>query len=107
MSGIEPGRRPLGQEVQPGLLCVPLRTPTLPPATHTNCWIVGFEELLVVEPASPWADQQAALDEVLDELAGAGRRVRAILLTHHHADHVGGVRHLAERLAVPVLAHAR
>jgi len=83
----------------------PVRTPTLPPATHTNCYIVGDRELVVIEPASPWPDEQARLDAWLDALAGQGRRVREILLTHHHQDHVGGVDHLRRRLGVPVAAH--
>jgi glyoxylase-like metal-dependent hydrolase (beta-lactamase superfamily II)/8-oxo-dGTP pyrophosphatase MutT (NUDIX family) len=83
----------------------PLRTPTLPPATHTNCYVVGDEELVVIDPASPYAEDRDALDEALDRLAADGRRVVEIWLTHHHGDHVGGAAHLAARLGVPIRAH--
>lgn len=94
-------------EFQAGLHLVPVLTPTLPPATHTNCWIAGDEELLVIDPASVWADEQKRLAETLDGLVAEGRRVRAILLTHEHHDHVGGVNALKAHLGgeVPVLAH--
>jgi glyoxylase-like metal-dependent hydrolase (beta-lactamase superfamily II) len=82
-----------------------LRTPTLPPATHTNCYVIGGRELVVVDPASPWDDERAVLDRALDALAARGRRVREIWLTHHHVDHVSGASHLAKRLGVPVAAH--
>jgi glyoxylase-like metal-dependent hydrolase (beta-lactamase superfamily II) len=94
-------------EVGEGVLGMPLRTPTLPPATHTNTWIIGHDELVVVEPASPWPDEQARLDAVIDDLQAAGRRVREIWLTHHHGDHIGGAPHLAGRLGVPIAAHLR
>lgn len=93
-------------EFQAGLHLVPVLTPTLPPATHTNCWIAGDEELLVIDPASVWGDEQRRLAEILDGLIAEGRRVRAILLTHEHHDHVGGVNALKAHLGdVPVLAH--
>lgn len=92
-------------ELAPALAVAWLRTPTLPPATHTNCYVVGGEEVVVIDPASPYADEQAALDAALDELGAAGRRVRAIWLTHHHLDHISGAAHLAARLGVPVAAH--
>ncbi len=86
---------------------LPLRTPTLPPATHTNVYIVGAGELAVVDPASPWPEEQETLERRLDELRAAGvGRVVEILLTHHHPDHVGAAARLAARLAVPVAAHA-
>src|SRR5262249_17876794 len=65
-----------------------LRSPTLPPATHTNCFVVGADDVIVVDPGSPYPEEQAALDAAL-----AGRRVREIWATHHHFDHVGGAPH--------------
>jgi len=40
---------------------------------------------------------------VLDELRSSGSSLAAILLTHHHADHIGGVAALLEHSAVPVI----
>ncbi|HYV03822.1 MAG TPA: MBL fold metallo-hydrolase, partial [Blastocatellia bacterium] len=92
-------------EFRPGIFLFPVKTPTLPPATHTNCYIVGGEEVIVIDPASPYEDEQRELDEFIDELIAEGRRVREIFLTHHHPDHTGGVNHLSKRLGVPVAAH--
>ena len=41
------------------------------------------------------------------ELAARGLALCAILVTHHHGDHVGGVRELAARHAAPVWGPAR
>lgn len=74
---------------------LPVRTPTLPPATHTNCYRVGRT---IIDPASPWPEEQARLR------AWAGD-VERILLTHHHHDHVGGVEALRAATGAPVCAH--
>lgn len=100
-----PSARPLPPErrtpLAPGLAVVPLRSPTLPPATHTNCWLLGEEEVVVVDPASPWPEPQGALDAALE-----GRRILAVLLTHHHPDHVGGAAALVAATGAPLWAHA-
>jgi glyoxylase-like metal-dependent hydrolase (beta-lactamase superfamily II)/8-oxo-dGTP pyrophosphatase MutT (NUDIX family) len=92
-------------EFKPGILLFPVQTPTIPPATHTNCYIVGGNELIVIDPASPYEEEQRELDRFLDGLIDEGRKVREILITHHHPDHTGGVNHLRNRLDVPVAAH--
>ncbi len=88
--------------VAPGIRVVALRTPTLPPATHTNIYLVGPDAgpVAVVDPGSPYPDQQAALLAIL-----AGIDVACVLLTHHHGDHVGGAVALAAARGVPVAAH--
>ena len=94
-------------EFRPGILLFPLRTPTLPPATHTNCYLVGRSEAVLVDPGSPFPAEIARLRAGLAAAeARLGRRAVAIWLTHHHPDHVGGVAALRSALAVPVLAHA-
>lgn len=40
---------------------------------------------------------------VIDELRNSGASLAAILLTHHHADHIGGVGELLELGPVPVI----
>ncbi|MDB6136348.1 MAG: beta-lactamase-like protein [Verrucomicrobiales bacterium] len=40
-----------------------------------------------------------------EKLFGKGARPKAVILTHGHFDHVGGIVHLLEQWAVPVYAH--
>jgi glyoxylase-like metal-dependent hydrolase (beta-lactamase superfamily II)/ADP-ribose pyrophosphatase YjhB (NUDIX family) len=87
-------------EMRRGIVLVPLRTPTLPPATHTNCYVAGGDEVVVIDPASPFEEEQQILDRVLET-----RRVREIWLTHRHRDHVSGANHLRAKLGVPIAAH--
>jgi glyoxylase-like metal-dependent hydrolase (beta-lactamase superfamily II)/8-oxo-dGTP pyrophosphatase MutT (NUDIX family) len=94
-------------EFRPGVVMVPLRTPTLPPATHTNAYLLGTGPAVLVDPGSPHADEQARLLAAADAAAARlGRRVGEIWISHHHPDHVGGVAAAAAALGVPVAAHA-
>lgn len=92
-------------ELREGFICLPLRTPTIPPFAHTNCYIIGGNELVVIDPGSPYEDEQRTLDGWIDRLTAEGRRVREVILTHLHPDHIGGARHLAETYNLPVAAH--
>ena len=92
-------------QFQKGIWLEALRTPTLPPAAHTNCWILDLGDgVAVVDPGSPWPEEQVRLDRFLDGLAAEGRPAREVWLTHHHGDHVGGVARLAGR-GLAILAH--
>lgn len=94
-----------GIEFRYGFNLVALRTPTIPPATHTNCYLIGSEEVVVIDPGSPYEDEQQKLDVVIEKLLADGRRVREIIITHLHPDHIGGVMHLSDRFNLPVAAH--
>jgi ribonuclease/clavin/mitogillin len=101
----EPVRR---IEFRPNYICFPVRTPTKPPATHTNCYLIyTSQELLIIDPGSPYEDEQQALAQAVDDLIGEGRSVREIVLTHMHPDHVGGVNALRNHLGehTKVAAH--
>lgn len=91
------------RQVAPGIRVLALRTPTLPPAAHTNVYLVGPAggPVIVVDPGSPYDDQQAILAGYLAEVP-----IGAVLLTHHHLDHAGGAAALAARHGVPIAAHA-
>jgi ribonuclease/clavin/mitogillin len=100
----EPVRR---IEFRPGFICFPVRTPTKPPATHTNCYIVGSSEIVIIDPASPYEEEQAALASCVDDLLNEGRKIRELILTHLHPDHVAGVNALRNHLdgRIRVAAH--
>jgi glyoxylase-like metal-dependent hydrolase (beta-lactamase superfamily II) len=81
------------------------RTPTLPPATHTNSYALGSREVVLVEPATPYEDELGAWISWARSLPSTGRTPVAIVATHHHADHVGGVDVLMRELGLPLWAH--
>ena len=84
----------------PGLSYIPLDTPTLPPARHTLCFLLGEEKaMLVVDPGSADLEQMARVER-------HAPNPEAVLLTHHHPDHVGGVARCRE-LGWPIWAHRR
>jgi glyoxylase-like metal-dependent hydrolase (beta-lactamase superfamily II) len=96
----EPVRR---IEFRPNYICFPVRTPTKPPATHTNCYLIyTAQTVMVIDPGSPYEDEQQELAAAIDDLLAAGRKLAPILLTHFHPDHVGGVNALRAHLNIPV-----
>ena len=102
-----PGHIATRIEFQRGVRLFALETPTLPPATHTNSYILGNGELLIVDPGASAVRQYARLLALIASLKAEGKRPLAVFLTHHHADHVGGARAVKERLGIPVWCHER
>lgn len=65
----------------------------------TNCYVVRADpEAAAAIVVDPGADAP----RVLEELAASGARCEAILITHGHWDHLGGVADLAEATGAPV-----
>ncbi|MGE3773910.1 MAG: MBL fold metallo-hydrolase [Gammaproteobacteria bacterium] len=90
----------------PGVFTAPVPTPTLPPATTTNCYILGERELYAIDPAAVDAVHRDRLIRKLEALQAEGVTLRGVLLTHHHPDHVGSAALLSRHFGVPLHAHA-
>jgi glyoxylase-like metal-dependent hydrolase (beta-lactamase superfamily II) len=86
--------------VSPLVRMAPLKTVALPPSTHTNAYLVGDQPCYVIDPGADDPAEQNRLFGLLDEKPPA-----AVILTHHHPDHVGGANACAQRYNVPIWAH--
>ncbi len=98
-------------ELNSRVVCFPLRTKTLPPATHTNCFIVGKKEFVVIDAASKDENEQKKLFKYVDEMIENGGSCRSIIVSHLHADHFGGETALKDHLfakfgtEIPIAGH--
>jgi hydroxyacylglutathione hydrolase len=66
-----------------------------------NCHVVGdpvTREAIVIDPGDD-------VSAILEIIARHGLKVRAILITHAHIDHVGGLKKMREATGAPVLMH--
>ena len=65
----------------------------------TNCYVIGDKsvgEALIVDPATP---------EVLEALDKHNLKPKAVLLTHGHGDHIGGVQKIVDDFNIPMYIH--
>lgn len=73
-----------------------LRVTAIPAFSDNYIWLVstGGTACVVVDPGDA--------NPVLNQLRRRGRKLKAILLTHHHADHIGGVERLVAETGATV-----
>ena len=95
-----------GDQVFADTWVVPLRSPTLPPARHTNMVVLGGAGL-VVDPGATANKERARALSLLRALRAPAGGLQAIFLTHHHFDHVAAASWLSERLGLPLWGHRR
>ncbi len=92
-------------ELRPGIVLIPLLTPTLPPATHTHAYLLGHKRAVLVDPATPHADETERLRLTIHAAQAQGIQLQAIWLTHHHPDHIGAADAMRREFEVPICAH--
>lgn len=90
----------------PQVQLIPLHTHSLPPSTHTNAYLVGRDSAYLLDPGTDYAEEQERLFAVLDAFLANGGRLAAVVLSHHHPDHIGAARACAARYSLPIYAHA-
>lgn len=64
---------------------------------------VGEQGVVLVDVGTE--DDWGAIEEALGDLGRAPEDILAVLITHSHADHTGGLKHLPE--GTPIVAHTR
>jgi glyoxylase-like metal-dependent hydrolase (beta-lactamase superfamily II) len=74
--------------------------PSIMTGPGTNSYVVGDDEVVVIDPGP---DDKGHLAALVREIAG--RTVRAVAVTHHHSDHAPGARALADQVRAPVVGY--
>ncbi|HEY1990664.1 MAG TPA: MBL fold metallo-hydrolase [Acidimicrobiales bacterium] len=92
----DPGPR----SVATGVVRITAANPGIMTGPGTNTYLVGTDQLAVIDPGP---DQPDHLDAIAE--AGGGR-IRWILVTHTHPDHAPGASGLARRTGAPRLGFA-
>ena len=93
-------------EFAPGVECIPVPTNTLPPAIHTNCYILGNPggEHVVVDPAPHTNEGLEFLKQKIRVAENAGGHIIATIFTHRHLDHIGNLEEISKIYQAPIWA---
>ncbi len=116
-SSVDDARRVLGEipreysgsgfgiQFAPGYALLPLHAPPLPPSIPTNAFLLGWERKILVDPGYK---NEREVRHLIDATRRAldGRSLDAIVLTHHHIDHVAALDAVVEEFRAPVWAHS-
>ena len=91
-------------EFAPGVEVFPLKTETIPPSTHTNCYILGElgGECVVVDPAARSDESLAYLESKISQAVSSGSKIVATIFTHKHPDHIGDISKISEIYKAPI-----
>ena len=91
-------------EFAPGVECLPLPTATLPPATHTNCYILGLPggERVIIDPAARDVEALTQLREKVERMLADGSNIKATIFTHRHVDHIGDIDAISQIYDAPI-----
>lgn len=80
-----------------------LPTKTMPPAKGTNAYLIGTEDLILVDPGDP---NPESIEKILSEMKSiGGKRITDVIITHAHPDHYEGADGIFESTGARFLAH--
>jgi len=95
----------LGLTLNAGIRVVACKTPTLPPASTTNSVFFGKKDFFVVDPATPYPEEQERFDHIVEQRMNQGHQLKAIVLSHHHHDHMGDALRVSQKFKAPLWGH--
>jgi len=71
----------------------------------TNCYVVGCEETKEAAVIDPGLESEAEAELILDYIKQNGFRIKYIINTHGHPDHISGNLAMKEATGAPILIH--
>jgi len=71
----------------------------------TNCYVVGCEETREAVVIDPGMDSERETEEILNFIKQNGLRIKYIINTHGHPDHIAGNAVMKEATGAPILIH--
>ena len=89
-----------------GVELVPIPTNTLPPATHTDCYVLGHPggSRILVDPAARSIEALEILRKKVAEIEQSGSKIIATVFTHKHPDHIGDLSEISKFYQAPIFA---
>ena len=89
-----------------GVELVPIPTDTLPPATHTDCYVLGHPggSRILVDPAARSIEALEILKNKVAEIEESGSKIIATVFTHKHPDHIGDLSKISKFCQAPIFA---
>ena len=102
----DPPSGPHRFEYGPGVECVLIPTRTLPPSTHTNCFVLGERggQRAIVDPAIRDEEGFILLKDKVEEIRRDGSDILCTIFTHRHQDHLGDMNLISQIYQAPVWA---
>jgi glyoxylase-like metal-dependent hydrolase (beta-lactamase superfamily II) len=82
-----------------------LSLPTPFPVGPVNVYLLTGDPLTLVDTGPRYDDARLALESGLAALGYRVEDLQCVILTHHHADHVGLAAHLAQRSGAAIYTH--
>lgn len=88
-------------QTHPGVWRLIAANPSSMTGLGTNTYLVGSDQAAIIDPG-PADDTH--LTNIVAAIQKLKLSVQSIIVTHHHADHSGGAREVAQTLGVPLLS---